>query len=80
MARLTRDGSLIWATRLNSPDEHNSKAITETSDGGLAIGITGDTSLPRGTEMVLAKFSVTGVFEWAKEIGTVEDDRFADII
>ena len=73
VVKITSSGTVSWAKRVDSntmyPGEENfGKCIKQTSDGGYIL--SGDQGYSGNTGIGLIKLNSSGVFEWAKALGT----------
>jgi hypothetical protein len=72
--------STLWAITYGGTNADEARSIIQTSDGGFAVAGSTQSFGLGGWDMWLIKTDATGLVQWNRTYGTVNDDRGSQII
>ena len=80
IVKFNSSGSIEWARAVGGAGNDYGNSVIQTSDGGfIIIGVTENFGAGR-KDLLLIKFSPSGLMEWARTIGGSKNDRGSSII
>lgn len=79
IARLDAQGEILWQRAVGGPWDELATAVQATSDGGAVVVGQAETRGPNGQDLLVLKFSPGGEIEWARLLGTRDDESASDV-
>ncbi len=79
LAKFTSTGTLSWTKTLGGPGAEEGRFVLETKDNGfIVVGYTNGFGAGN-YDLLLAKYTSTGVLSWAKTVGGANNDYGASV-
>lgn len=83
LARLDRNGSVLWIRQFGGPGEDKALAVTASAGAVYVAGVT-SAAMPSGTSAGgtdgwIAAFTPDGTRSWLKQVGTAGDDLISGV-
>ena len=78
VARITRSGNLIWATKLDAADYMIPQSIKATSDGGVILVMKFDT-IGSNKAGVVTKLNSAGNVVWSRHVVAFSDTYLSGV-
>ncbi len=79
IARLDAQGEILWQRAVGGPWDEVATAVQATWDGGAVVVGQAERPGPNGRDLLVLKFSPDGEIEWARLLGTSDDESASDV-
>ncbi len=80
LVKLSATGTVEWTKAIGGTNYDYGNSIVQTSDGGYAVAGWTQSFGTSGSDLFLAKFSLTGEFEWFHAVDGTSDDIGRSIV